>query len=279
MMSKQLLRIASIASFISVILFLTTNETRTTVKYFPFHDHIFFEIAETNLSINQDQTTIVWESISTTSEPTYLRQDIALLYENGLFKAIQKKWEQQIDTIFLNENVNPSEKALLQAISYHHGEIHELDTITSVQQLSSASQYYIKENDVITSFVRANTGKEKVWRNKLNTLTNKRLFRHWQHLIDKLEIPADQYDTYSFIDFFQFGQTVFPDKTTEQYEKIVGQLWEGLYKSYVLLIDELDAPSQTHLMPFIMVHKDTTHLLVIYELDGKEHRLIQQISP
>src|SRR5699024_12053138 len=75
------------------------------------------------------------------------RQDVSLLYENGFFKGIQSKWEQDQQIINLKHPVPLHNTAVFEAISFHHGEIHQpSNDITSIQKMTFDTIYMHKNN-------------------------------------------------------------------------------------------------------------------------------------
>src|SRR5690625_7176887 len=103
-----------------------------------------FDFAQTNLKLepnNQEQ--LIWTSHSKSERPLYLRQDVALLYEDGLFKGVQSKWIVDDATILLEKDVPVHQQRLYQSISYHYGEIHQLNKkINSIGKMSYSKLLY-----------------------------------------------------------------------------------------------------------------------------------------
>lgn len=58
----------------------------------------------------------------------------------------------------------------------------------------------------------------------------------------------------------------------------MGQLWEGLYKNYLLPIVTRNKPTDTY-VPIILLNKNHNHLLVLYEANHEKKKLIQKKSP
>lgn len=268
-----------ILSFFFIVFTLKSKSTLTTVKYFPIDKHASIEKAKTNLMIQPENREITWHVESTSVDPAYLRQDISLLYENGKFKGVQSKWRQHIDQIQLSEQFKQINSGLIQTISFHHGEFHySNDQITSIQKMTAKQLYVTVDNSILHSFQRPRNIQEKKWQTKLNNFTNQQLKVHWKSLIKELNIPVDNYTSFPLTDLIRFEQENLPNQTVEETQKIIGQLWEGLYKNYVLLLKNQDNQQSFHYIPLILIDKDNEHLLVIFELNGKAQKLIQKIS-
>src|SRR5699024_12649276 len=72
---------------------LSSKNAKYAITFFPLDETFFFTDATTNLDNFQDNL-LNWTTLSSSEKPVYLRQDVSLLYENGFFKGIQSKWEQ-----------------------------------------------------------------------------------------------------------------------------------------------------------------------------------------
>src|SRR5699024_3873784 len=68
------------------LIFQKNMQDSTNMKYFPIDNKLTFDDATTTLSYDEKNNYINWNSYSSSSEPTYLRQDVALIYENGILK-------------------------------------------------------------------------------------------------------------------------------------------------------------------------------------------------
>lgn len=91
------------------------------------------------------------------------------------------------------------------------------------------------------------------------------------------QVPRDKYTAVALTELADYKDKPFPGTSEADSERIKGQLWEGLYKNYVLGISDTKSshPIQSYI-PLILFDKDGKHLLVLYEDDtGKKHQLIQ----
>lgn len=243
------------------IIFSLKNNAQPAVKFFPIDEKESFQIAETNLDLNSEKgprNSFTWTSNSKSEQALYLRQDISLLYENGKFKGVQSKWKEDTDAIQLEEKVPLHQGSIYQAISYHHGEKHGKEEIKSLQHMS---------------FDQLKPSGETI---ELQTKQN--LIYHWNQLLDHFNIDLDSYLSVPLIDLHKYNNNNLPSLTQSQTDKVIGQLWEGLYKNYVIPVGKKSNNKQTHYIPLVLFDKKATHLLVLFELNGKKERLIQQFS-
>lgn len=277
----KLICIISVALYI-LFIFYTLNKTSPTVKYFPIDDTAYFTEATSMLQlIEADHPTIHWNVSSHSNETLYLRQDISLLYENGIFKGIMNEWHENVAFIKQKQTFKPNKTALLQTISFHHGEIHsnnESAPIYSIQEMTDDSLYIIKNNSYFTSFKVPNNKNEQNIKRMLTDNRDEQLQQHWDELIQAFQINKSNYFSIPLTSLAsnQLKRTM-QQELDDDSERHIGQLWEGLYKHYVIPLLNKNKQAVAHFEPIILLAKDGSHLYVLYELDGKKEKLLQQL--
>ncbi len=209
-----------------------------------------------------------------------MRQDVTLLFDNGRLYGIKTKWKENTDTIKMKEKITGEDSNYYQAISYHHGEVHNPDDqITSIQQMTYDQLYVIDSpNTSMQSFKKAETDDEHEWERLLGHTTEQQLSYSWNQLMDHFQINKESYTAVPLTGLEKFNHQPLPSFTQEQTNQIIGQLWEGLYKNYVVpfITAESESETLTSFVPVILFNKQNTHLVVLYEVNGKKKRLIQQ---
>src|SRR5690606_37843166 len=125
---------------------------------------------------------------------------------------------------------------------------------------------------------KARNANEKKWERNLNKITEQQLNNHWNRLINQLDIQINEYDRIPLAELVQYENKPLPGRTEAETKKIIGQLWEGLYKNYIVLLKEEENLKNEHYMPLILIAKNNDHLLIIFELNKKSQKLIQKIS-
>ncbi len=259
-------------SLISLSLwFVIVNwKTEMAIIFFPIDYDRNMVQSRTTLVALDDKVTIDWTSFSQSEEKSYLRQDVSLLFVNGKLKGVQNKWMEHTDVIEQKQLLDVTTDALLEAISFHHGEIHEGNAIYSIQSMSNDYLYVIDRQ----AFHTPKTAKEKTESEKLKTIIDKNLQKKWDQLIDFYQMDEKNYKLYPLTDMMQFYDDLAAETSEMTSDRVIGQLWEGLYKHYILPAIELEAADDE---PIILLHNDLSHLYVLYELNGKKQQLIQQI--
>lgn len=272
---------------ISIVGFLLLHQAKSisTISYFPIDRTASFLYAYTVLNVSPseiDRYEIHWDSKSKTDQSQYLRQDVSLLYSDGKLKGIRSKWEENTDTISMEQNLFESGEHKLETITYHHGEIHHSnDQITSVHTMSNYQLYMIiDEKNNISSFVNPKNNLEKEKKQWIDLNKDDPLFSHWNKLMNYFTIDPDNYYAVPLTELYVYDNKSLPSLTQAQTDKIMGQLWEGLYKNYVIpaLENQDSAQQYANYTPLILFDKNNTHLLVIFELNNKKEKLIQRYS-
>lgn len=254
-MKKMFLTILLLA--VVIFTYYWHDRAEPAITYFPPDETVTFLEAYTNLNIKSTSnlSSVTWESLSESSESLYLRQDISLLYKDGFLKGVLNKWQENKSSIILKHSFSNQSSELLQAISFHYGEIHNenQDDIKSIHTMSYDE-----------------------WSHE-NIKTDKFLSERWSELIQYFDIDSTSYHAVPLIDLHLYENQVINGLNQEETHKVIGQLWEGLYKNYVLpILHKDDQVSKRHLMPLILFDKEANHLLVLFEWGDEKHKLLQQ---
>lgn len=255
-----------------------------TFIYFPQDEKTSFDSAATGIDYftenNGRQYEIEWTSQSTSNRKIYLRQDASLLFDNGRLRGVMSKWEESTDTISLQKTLSGEDSNYFQAISYHHGEIHYPDDqIKSIRQMSYDELYVVDSPTTpLESFQSPKSKFAKEWKKLLDVTTKQQLLYHWNKLIHHFHIQNDAYDLVPLTSLDHYDQKSIDRMTQAQTHKIIGQLWEGLYKNYIIPASTGTNDLTSSYIPIILFAKDRTHLIVLYELDGKKEKLVQRFN-
>lgn len=258
---KKIILILLLAILIGTTLYIWNDDIEPAITYFPIDDTTSFEQASIQLSSDSMTTEpeITWDSFSETTEPLYLRQDLSLLYKDGYFKGILNKWKENERTIKLHQTFPIHDDGYLQAISFHFGEIHRQDDIKSIHTMSY--------NDLSI---------DKPTKNKHKSQVNDSVQKKWSALLSYFDIDDTSYHIVPLVDLHMFNDKTIPLLNRDETDKVIGQLWEGLYKNYAIPILQQKNESVRHVMPLILFDKHAQHLLVLFELQGEKIQLVQK---
>ncbi|WP_153043000.1 hypothetical protein [Neobacillus mesonae] len=238
-----------------------------SITFFPIKPNVSFTNFDTSLK-SVDQNTVFWQIKSTLDRHAYLRQDAGLLYSNGRLIGKLGAWRQHTATITQEKQVPVPASSYLQAITFHYAELHEKGgQIFSAQAMSQDQLYVIKKNSGVTE-------------GKLEEQTERMLRYSWNKGVRYYAIRLKEYIAYPLNEFSKKTNGTFPGFTKDETAKMIGRLWEGLYKNYFLGITKQDgtkAEPTGSTIPLILLAKDKTHLLVLTETAKGEPILLRQM--
>lgn len=252
-----------------ILFFVSFTKTERTITYFPIDRTKEFSKASTILSFDDETKVLYWKTNSETEDNFYLRQDVSLLFINGRLKGILNAWRQRETTIEQEESLTVDAPSFVQSLTFHHGEWHENDTITSIQQMTKDEGY------ILDNYLIKKPTKKKEIAHQINETIDEQLHLYWQQLIDFYNLDEQQYKLISFMQLDQFESYLGPDISAVTAARITGQLWEGLYKNYIL---EAISENSNDYMPVILLANDLSHLYVLFQLQGENKQLRQQIQ-
>jgi hypothetical protein len=261
---------------------------RESIIFFPLSDQVFFTETYTTLSLigkkNSEEYAIEWDVHSSTSEEIYLRQDISMLFADGILRDTLSEWEDNSQKLAQYVKVTGKDSSHYQAISFHYGEIHiNEEAIHSVQKMSDDHLYVIHSSfSPLTSFRTPETREENEWKEILDHIQNQHLHYRWNSLMKHFQIDESQYYPIPFTELSSYNEKALNGLTFEQTQIVIGKLWEGLYKNYFLGLKQKDGSIEDPIgssVPLILVAKDHSHLLVLIEgKSGYPYKLYQRIS-
>jgi hypothetical protein len=281
--------IGSAGLFLTWWLLMGQNQpVRESIIFFPLSEKAQYQSANTLLTLNDKKVNnfyeVNWKISSVLDQDAYLRQDIGFLYFNGRLKAKMSEWEQNTDRIVEEDTAQGKESSLLQAISFHYSEIHENEeTYTSAQIMSEDQLYVIDSNfSPLSSFRKPDSPSEEEWKSILDKVTSQQLQYNWEKAMEEFDIDGKEYLQIPLINLPEYSSSPPEGFQPEQWNEIVGNLWEGLYKNYFLgiktnsgkVVDPMDSS-----MPLILIGQKKGIVLVLLTTKEGEPALLQQKIP
>lgn len=285
---KQLAFIFAVIGISTIFLFNIFNKeaTEESIIFFPLDSNIEFSQAVTTLSVadekDNDEYILKWGIQSDIGKPVYLRQDIGFLFADGKLVDVTSKWKENSQTLTQVKKIEHEDSSHFQAISFHHGEIHyENDVIKSGQKMSADELYVINSpKQPLESFQDPHTDSEKEWKEILDHATNQQLKVSWMNLVKHYNIPTNEYKMIPLTNLAYFNTNPLPNLTIEETQTMIGRLWEGIYKNYLLGLKKEDGYNVSPInstIPLILFNED--HLIVLIEASNGEYfQLIQYIK-
>lgn len=252
------------------------------ITYFPLNEERSFVEAESEVTLiaenAKDLYEMKWIAGSRSDQPLYLRQDATLLFENGMLKGVRSKWVQNTDVIHIEENLLLEDSAFFQVISYHHGEIHDsVSNITSIHRLTSDYLYVIDSPATpLESFKEPGNNHEAEWKGLLDRTSKQQLLYQWHQLFTYFGINEKNYLAVPLTELDKYQDEPLPSLSQEETDKILGQLWEGLYKNYIIPVVNEETDQVSSYIPIVLFDHNQKHLQVLFELNGEKHQLLQR---
>ncbi|MBT2643794.1 hypothetical protein J7I80_16245 [Bacillus sp. ISL-41] len=288
-MKKYLfLGISALAIAVSALMIQlqNTNSTEETITFFPLNDAVKYKSASTSLALQKDKKNnkhvVDWKVQSTLDQDAYLRQDMGLLFVNGLLKGKFAKWEQETADLEQQDSISRGESAKYDAITFHYSELHgDGDRITSSQRMSDDMLYVIDSPfSPLQSFSVAKSKQEKEWKKVLDQSVSNTLYKSLSKAEKTYDFKAVNYITVPLDTIRQYEDQPLKGFTQKETANILGKLWEGLYKNYYLgikksngtVVDPIDST-----MPMILVSRDKSHLLVVTQTASGEGIVLKQL--
>lgn len=263
-----------------IIFFSLFPEEQTTVKYFPFDENVYFTEAKTELSLHEEDTNkyeITWESASKTNETIYLRQDLSILYVDGELKGIQSRWIEDEIFIYLASLIPGQGSSHYQAITYHHGESHYPDTSIKSNNTMTFDELYVvdSEHTPLITFKEPKNREELSWKDTLDHTVSQHLHFHWHTLIDHFNLNYNDYIFVPLTDLHLYEKIDLPGLNQLQARKVIAQLWEGLYKNYVIPFKETKTYEKSY-VPLVLFDKKGEHLIVLFQDHNGQYQKLMQ---
>ncbi|WP_246945913.1 hypothetical protein [Bacillus pinisoli] len=283
-----LITILIVATFSLILSRFFYPEVRESLTYFPVDPTLAFLTAETKLTLlnekDNDEYMVEWETYSETDKKVYLRQDISFLYTDGVLSDTMSEWKEEVSLMENGKKLKGEDSSFIQSISLHHAEVHlQDDVIKSAQKMTSDALYIIDSSfSPLESFRTPNNKEQEEWKKILDHVIAQHLQYSWNELIQHFQINREEYHELTLLDLADYNDKPLPGLDQEASQQVLGQLWEGLYKNFLLGIKL--SPNDTispigSKMPLILINKDLTNIYILIEgKNGEKIRLIQEIS-
>lgn len=259
--------------------FYNIPDEKTTIQFFPIDERVTYTELGSDLQIYQmnNNYTLVAESWSKTSEKVYLRQDVSLLFRNGFLIKKNYPWKEDTDWLVNRMEDNLRAESIYTLLTFHHAEIHQNELITSKQNITSDKLYVVTAQNDLEAFKKPQNEKQQRWMKVIDNVYDEQRNILLENGIKELNINRENYEIYN-LDEFSTQIKKSPIISDEQFIIILGNMWEGLYRTYVLGFSEDELRYFSPPMPWVLVDKNGTHILIIYQLaNGNYEKLIMEI--
>ncbi|RFU66794.1 hypothetical protein D0469_16890 [Peribacillus saganii] len=269
-----------------IVYYSTAKQAEETIIFFPLDSNAFFESANTTLLARDkspNKFTVSWKASSKLNQKAYLRQDVSLLYANGRLAGILKNWKQHTDQLEQKGESAVTDSSLFQAITFHYAELQQKpDTYSSAQEMSASTLYVVQSAySKLQHFQRPLTKEQKEWKQTLDMAGAAVSRSAWELAMNKFSINPDEYKILPLTELAARKEELLGAYPKQKQEEIIGKLWEGLYKNYVLGIKKEDGSAVDptgSTIPLLLVSIPKGELLVIItSADGTPALLRQRL--
>lgn len=266
---------------VSIFFWYRSHINVAVVKFFPINNNIYFLELGSDLEIykgEEENYKVVGESWSQTNEKVYLRQDVNLLFQNGFLKQFDYPWKKDTDWIIDKLEMPLNKNSIYSLLSYHHAEIHKNNLISSSQAVT--------EDKLYVGYSEGRWNIFKIPKNDFQKKEQERLISNYKQLREELleqgliqmNINKNSYEIYD-LDSFSLEGNKSDIIREEQWESVLGGLWEGLYNNYITYYSKGELEYFSPPMPWVLLDKEGTHILVIYQKEnGEFDKLIMAIE-
>lgn len=265
------------------IAYFSKIEDVSTINFFPLDEQSDFIQTESNLRLNSihanNSHEITWAVDSESDKNMYLRQDASLLFDNGKLRGVRSRWEQNSHKINIKEKILFENSSLFQVISIHHGEIHlNDDQIKSIHGMSRANLYVIDSpaHATLKAFESPKNNSDTEWKDLIDRTVKQELLLSWHQLYKHFHIANESYLAVPLTDLHKYDNEPLPSMSQEKTNQIIGRLWEGLYKNYIIPATKAKNTKGNNYIPIVLFDKQQERLLVLFELNEKKKQLIQK---
>ncbi|WP_423407397.1 hypothetical protein AABM38_16580 [Heyndrickxia sp. MSNUG] len=275
--------IAASAIVFQLQLFKSIQET---ITFFPIDESVHYQTANTTLTLLKDkknnQHQVDWKVNSALDREAYLRQDLGLLFINGLLKGKMAKWEQDTSDLSQGGIISTGESGRYDAITFHYSELHgNSDRISSSQRMSEDRLYVIDSQfSPLSSFRVPNSKEEREWKQVLDRSTENRLNKSLLKAAKNYGVNLSNYIAIPLYEIRKYEDQPIMGYSQRETANILGRLWEGLYKNYYLGIKKSDGTvvdSLDSTIPLILISKDKSHLLAVFQTKDGESIILKQL--
>jgi hypothetical protein len=267
----------AIGTAIFVLLILPVLlQVQPSITYFPEHARLRYIAAETKLRAIPQDKLLKWSVSSQTVEKNDLMQDFSLLYRNNRLVSIINYWQKNVRELSATKEM-PLSSGHYVGLTVHQAELHIGQSIYGKEILSQDFLIVTPKNGTFSAFREPTTSEQvnlisrytQETEAERTTLLRNASKKYGFQLSDYRVVPLDELTAESFQHIFPFGE--------KKAERITGQLWEGLYKTYVKgiqLTPEQGEPAFGSSMPLLLIAPD--HMLIVIETARQQIVLLRQ---
>lgn len=278
-----------LGAFLAAYLLYSSEKEASTINsltYFPRDSSLQFLTATTSLSqssngANAHNYKLHWMTDSETNRPVYLRQDVSLLFQNGKLIQVENQWKQQVSTLTYSKTLALNKEGYFQAITDHYAETHPKGDEIKSQDVMSWDHLFVMTKGLKTpdSFSFSTNAKETAFKNKITAQLSAHQYDLLKEAANKFHLTLKDYAIFPLSHLVTYQENPLPGLTEKTSRRVISQLWEGLYKNYILGIQVNGPTPESPIgsdMPLILYKKSGNQLLVLIRSKSGQLFILKQ---
>lgn len=248
------------------------NATVRSLTYFPNDPSIEFLNAVTTLSLETTDSSsnysINWNTLSQTNIPVYLRHDVALLFQNGKLIQVSNNWKTNTSMLSDGKTIEFEGDSHFEALTVHYAESHTASgEIRSQETMSYDHLYVLSKSYQNKEAFKVPVGIEQTdLQRKLTQTLQQEQQRISEQAAKAYQINLKNYDIVPLTYLEAYEENSLPNLDQKTTQRVIRQLWEGLYKNYVTGLhvggEKPESPIGSS-VPLIFYPKKGNQLLVV----------------
>jgi|GEM_PF-3637223 len=263
------------------VLTLLLPASQQAIQSYPNHQEVDFQQADSQLSVEQAASPatssyrVQLKTVSKTNIPAAKRQDITLLYQDGLLVGTTHQQKKNEDTLVQKLEVNGKYNHLYQAVSFHHGETpsHNTQKVSSDYLYISATKY-----GGLQSFHEPVTLLQRNWKKAIDRGIQQQMNNEWNQAFKKFGINPH---SYYLVPLTQLSSHTSPD----QFPEISPEKWAQLTRAISLAIfTHIVAPADhknkeslyRSSIPLILIDKKNFRFQILYRTSNGHYHLLKE---
>lgn len=217
---------------------------------------------------------ITLKTHSQTNQSTSIRQDITLLYQDGILIAKNAHKKKHSDLVMQQVESHSKFHHLFQAISFHYA---ETENQTPLYQMSD-DYLYVSATKFggIQAFHHPETVQQQNWKQIMDRTLHQLLNFEYNEAFQKLEIDPNKYYLFPLTQLPSYNMPEqLPGIPAEYSAETIRKIWNILHEHIVL---ESNTPTLGSSLPLLLFAKDGTSFTVLYRTkDGQYHEWNQPV--
>ncbi|WP_209810883.1 hypothetical protein [Ammoniphilus resinae] len=265
---------------IMYVLTLLLPESQQAIQNYPNHQEVHFQQAKSELSVEPPATSetpnyhVQLKTVSRTNIPAAKRQDMTLLYQDGLLVGATHQQKENVDTIVQQLEVNSKYNHLYQAVSFHHGYTGTHNT----QEVSSDYLYVsVTKYGGLQSFHEPITLLQQNWKEAIDRGLEQ-MDAEWSQALEEFSLNPYSYYLFPLTQLASHtSHDWLPGVSSEKLLQLTQSISSAVYTNIVAPanLNNKD-PLYLSSIPLILIDKKDLEIQIMYRTDDGHYHLLKE---